>query len=41
VAEAIVARGEIDRSRALLALGRLALVVWGGFWFWAFSWQYS
>jgi hypothetical protein len=32
------------RSRgfdARLVLGRVALVAWGAFWFWAFSWQYS
>lgn len=29
------------RSDAPLAFGRVALVAWGAFWFWAFSWQYS
>jgi hypothetical protein len=36
-----VGRGASDRSVALLAFGRIALAVWGAFWFWAFSWQYS
>lgn len=36
-----MAPGDSGRSRALVALGRVALVFWGGFWFWAFSWQYS
>lgn len=29
------------RSVTLLAFGRVTLVAWGAFWFWAFSWQYS
>jgi branched-subunit amino acid ABC-type transport system permease component len=36
-----VASARSRRSVAPLVLGRVALVAWGAFWFWAFSWQYS
>jgi len=30
-----------ESRRWPVVAGRIALVAWGAFWFWAFSWQYS